>query len=256
MKILKKSKSKNTKMDNMWLDSAGIKHFWIKWRFEFLLKQLKKNNISINKKLKIMDLGCGNGILSNQLESKFNIKIDRIDANEETLLLNKKIKGKLICYNINTRSKKIKNYYDVIFLFDVLEHIKKDVNFLKSALFHLKKKGFLIINVPSVSILFSNYDYAVGHLRRYNFSDFEIIRKKLKVNARSIQYWGTLMLPILIIRKIVLSFYNKKNFKKIIEKGWKTNKFLNCIFKLIMSFEIKFFNNSSIGTSLMVIFKK
>ena len=64
------------------------------------------------------------------------------------------------------------------------------------------------------------------------------------------------MLPILIIRKIILSFYNKKNFKKIIEKGWKTNKFLNCIFKLIMSFELKFFNNSSIGTSLMVIFKK
>ena len=43
-----------------------------------------------------MDLGCGNGILSNQLESKFNIKIDRIDANEETLLLNKKIKGKVV----------------------------------------------------------------------------------------------------------------------------------------------------------------
>ena len=102
-------------MDNMWLDSAGIKHFWMKWRYKFLLKQLKKNNISINKKLKIMDLGCGNGILSNQLESQFNIKIDRVDANEETLLLNKKIKGKLICYNVNTKSKKVKNYYDIIF---------------------------------------------------------------------------------------------------------------------------------------------
>ena len=137
-----------------------------------------------------------------------------------------------------------------------MEHVKKDVNFLKNTLFHLKKKGFLIINVPSVSILFSNYDYAVGHLRRYNSSDFEIIRKKLKVNARSIQYWGTLMLPILLIRKIILSFYNRRDFKKIIEKGWKTNNFLNFIFKLIMSFELKFFNNSPIGTSLMVIFRK
>jgi len=256
MKILKKSKSKNTKMDNMWLDSAGIKHFWMKWRYKFLLKQLKKNNISINNKLKIMDLGCGNGILSNQLESQFNVKIDRVDANEETLLLNKKIKGKLICYNVNTKLKKVKNYYDIIFLFDVLEHIKKDVNFLKNTLFHLKKKGLLIINVPSISVLYSNYDYAVGHLRRYNSSDFEKIRKKLKVNARSIQYWGTLMLPILLIRKIILSFYNRRDFKKIIEKGWKTNNFLNFIFKLIMSFELKFFNNSPIGTSLMVIFRK
>ena len=211
-----------------------------------------------------MDLGCGNGILSNQLESQFNIKIDRVDANEETLLLNKKIKGKLICYNVNTKLKKVKNYYDIIFLFDVLEHIKKDVNFLKNTLFHLKKKGFLIINVPSISVLYSNYDYAVGHLRRYNSSDFEKIRKKLKVNARSIQYWGTLMLPILLIRKIILSFYNKKNFKKIISINLirikiKKNIFsrdLNFIFKLIMSFELKLFNNSSIGTSLMVIFRK
>ena len=147
MKILKKSKSKNTKMDDMWLDSAGIKHFWMKWRYKFLLKQLKKNNISINNKLKIMDLGCGNGILSNQLESQFNIRIDRVDANEETLLLNKKIKGKLICYNVNTKSKKVKNYYDIIFLFDVLEHVKKDVNFLKNTTtFNFDDKNYFSFN--------------------------------------------------------------------------------------------------------------
>ena len=64
------------------------------------------------------------------------------------------------------------------------------------------------------------------------------------------------MLPVLLIRKIMLSFYEKKDFKKIIEKGWKTNRFFNFLFKLIMSVEIKLFNNSLIGTSLMVIFKK
>ena len=256
MKILKKSKSKNTKMDNMWLESAGNNHFWMQWRFKFLLKQLKINNISINKKLKIMDLGCGNGILSNQLENKFNIKIDRVDLNEETLLLNRRVKGKLICYNINNKLKKLKNYYDIIFLFDVLEHVKNDINFLKNTLYHLKKDGLLIINVPSVSILFSNYDYAVGHLKRYDSSDFEIIKKKIKVNFKTITSWGILMLPVLLIRKIMLSFYKKKDFKKIIEKGWKTNKFFNFLFKLIMSVEIKLFNNSLIGTSLMVIFKK
>lgn len=256
MKILKKSKSKNTKMDDMWLESAGNKHFWMQWRFKFLLKQLKINNIYINKKFKIMDLGCGNGILSNQLENKFNIKIDRVDVNKETLLLNRRVKGKLICYNINNKFKKLKNYYDVIFLFDVLEHVKNEINFLKNTLYHLKKDGLLIINVPSVSVLFSNYDRAVGHLRRYDESDFQIIKKKIKVNLKIIDYWGILLLPVLLIRKIILSFYKKEDFKKIIEKGWKTNKFFNFIFKLIMSIEIKFFNNSLTGTSLMVIFKK
>ena len=212
--------------------------------------------MKIDKKFKIMDLGCGNGILSNQLENKFNIKIDRVDVNKETLLLNRRVKGKLICYNINNKFKKLKNYYDVIFLFDVLEHVKNEINFLKNTLYHLKKDGLLIINVPSVSVLFSNYDRAVGHLRRYDESDFQIIKKKIKVNLKIIDYWGILLLPVLLIRKIILSFYKKEDFKKIIEKGWKTNKFFNFIFKLIMSIEIKFFNNSLTGTSLMVIFKK
>ena len=50
-----------------------------------------------------MDLGCGNGILSNQLEDKFSVKIDRVDSNLNTLKLNKKVKGRLICYDISKK---------------------------------------------------------------------------------------------------------------------------------------------------------
>ena len=57
MKILKNSKSLNTKMEQRWLDSAGINHFWMIWRFKFLIFQLKKEKINIKKKMKIMDLG-------------------------------------------------------------------------------------------------------------------------------------------------------------------------------------------------------
>ena len=155
MLILKKSKSLNTKMEQRWLDSAGINHFWMIWRFEFLISQLKENKINITKKLKIMDLGCGNGILSNQLEKKYKIKIDRVDGNEETLKLNKNVNGKLMCYNIKDKKKNLKDNYDIIFIFDVIEHVKNDFNFLKNTLFHLKSNGIIIVNVPSIQKLFS-----------------------------------------------------------------------------------------------------
>ena len=130
-------------MNENWLNSAGLNHFWMIWRFKFLLNQMKKAKIKINRKIKIMDLGCGNGVLSNQLEKEKKIKIDRVDSNFQTLKLNKNVKGKLICYNISKKNYKMKNKYDVIFLFDVLEHVKNDKQFLNNIYFHLKKMGFL-----------------------------------------------------------------------------------------------------------------
>ena len=253
MKILKKSKSLRTKMNQNWLNNAETNHFWILWRFKILLRLIKTNNIILNKKNKIMDLGCGNGILSNQIESQFNIKIDRVDSNFETLKLNRNVKGRLICYDISKRNKKYKNYYDYIFLFDVIEHVKNDKKFIENALFHLKNDGSLIINVPSIQILYSRYDIAVGHLRRYDKKLFYKTIKKTMINKISMNYWGFILLPILFLRKIVLAFYNKKNYNNIVKSGWKTNSIINIFMKSLMNIEIKIFKKQILGSSLMVI---
>lgn len=256
MKILKKSKPLSTKMNQNWLDNAEENHFWILWRFKILLRLMDSNRIILNKKKKIMDLGCGNGILSNQLEDKFNIKIDRVDSNLETLKLNKKVKGRLICYDISTKNEKYRNYYDYIFLFDVIEHVKQDSKFIENALFHLKNKGLLIINVPSLQILYSKYDVAVGHLRRYDKKIFNKVIKKIMINHVSMNYWGFTLLPVLFFRKIFLIFYNKKDHDNIINSGWKTNKVINIFMKFLMSIEIKIFKKQILGSSLIVMLTK
>ena len=256
MQILKKTHSSDTLMNENWLKSAGLNHFWMIWRFKFLLKQLSKIKIKFKKQYKIMDLGCGNGVLSNQIEKNNLLKIDRVDSNYETLKLNKDAKGKLICYNISKKDKRMKNKYDIIFLFDVLEHVSNDNKFINDIYFHLKKNGYLVVNVPSINMLFSKYDYAVGHLRRYNKYNLSKNFDKKYFEICSLEYWGFSLVPILFIRKLISMFYSKKKTNNIVKLGWKTNTLINNIFKIVMNIETLLLNSAPIGSSLMLIVKK
>jgi SAM-dependent methyltransferase len=65
--------------------------------------------------------------------------------------------------------KKLPTKYDLIFLSNVLEHIKDDLEVLaeiKDSL--LNSSGVLVIYVPAFQILYSVIDQKVGHHRRYS----------------------------------------------------------------------------------------
>lgn len=58
--------------------------------------------------------------------------------------------------------------YDTILYIDVIEHIEKDARELAVAKRLLADKGHLIVLVPANQFLFSPFDKAIGHYRRYN----------------------------------------------------------------------------------------
>jgi len=57
--------------------------------------------------------------------------------------------------------------FDAILYIDVLEHIADDSDELRSAAAHLKPRGTLIVLSPAHSWLFTPFDQAIGHHRRY-----------------------------------------------------------------------------------------
>jgi len=58
--------------------------------------------------------------------------------------------------------------FDTIIYIDVLEHIKDDKVELKLAREHLKYGGFLVVLAPAHQWLFTPFDEALGHHRRYS----------------------------------------------------------------------------------------
>jgi SAM-dependent methyltransferase len=58
--------------------------------------------------------------------------------------------------------------FDTIIYIDVLEHIDNDREEMNQAASHLRSGGHLIVLSPAHQRLFSPFDAAIGHCRRYN----------------------------------------------------------------------------------------
>jgi SAM-dependent methyltransferase len=60
------------------------------------------------------------------------------------------------------------SHYDTILYIDVLEHIAEDAAELAKAAAHLAPGGHLVVLAPAHQFLFSAFDAAIGHHRRYD----------------------------------------------------------------------------------------
>lgn len=75
-----------------------------------------------------------------------------------------------------------KEMADTIIYIDVIEHIEDDHAELRLAMKHLRPGGHIIVLVPAYQWLFSPFDDAVGHFRRYTSRSLsKIVPKELKL---------------------------------------------------------------------------
>lgn len=201
-------------MADDWYGIASLDHFWIKRRFEVLCKLADE---PIRQAGALADIGCGHGLLQRQVEDHFQRQVSGFDLNEEALKRSMSRTSDVFCYDIFQRSPEYRRHFDVVFLFDVLEHLEQEDEFLDALLFHLAPKGRLLLNVPALQPLWSKYDEAAGHFRRYSIGALSRVaaRNGLKVTAWS--YWGLPLLPLLILRKWLIA---NKSHDEIIAAGF------------------------------------
>ena len=128
----------------------------------------------------VLEAGAGlgaNTILLNDNSSKSWTLLEP-DESMSRLLKDKIITNQLpqnclvITGNINDVSNSM---YDTIIYIDVLEHIEKDEEELIKASSLLKTGGHIIILSPAFQFLYSPFDQAIGHHRRYTKRKFKNI---------------------------------------------------------------------------------
>lgn len=189
-------------MAEQYFDLATPDHFWCKRRFEALRKLADK---PLRSARKVAEIGCGNGVLQRQLEDAYDLAPAGFDLHEAALRGNISRRGEVYCYDINERVETFKKAFDVILMFDVLEHIEDQDRFLESAKFHLADGGSLIINVPAMQWLYSFYDKVQGHQRRYSIGSLLDVAQRNRFKVTAATYWGGPLIPVLALRKAILA---------------------------------------------------
>ena len=177
------------------LDNFDKATIWRKYIF-FQIKKFIKGNV--------LEVGAGIGSFTNNYKNLPN-KITLSEIDQENLSL---IKKKFKDTNINFTgdlTKNIKSNYDTIMYLNVLEHIEDDTKEINEAFQKLNPGGFLVILVPAHNNLYSEFDKAIGHFRRYEIKYF----RNLKVNNSKL-----IKLNFLDSAGYFLYYINKIFFKK------------------------------------------
>lgn len=122
------------------------------WKFE---NQLAYDHIQATDK--VLDIGCGVGKFLDRAKEKA-AEVCGLELNEKAVEVCKQ-KG-LMVFNemIAEHAAKKEGYYDVVCMFQVLEHIYDIKSFLEDSLKALKKGGKLVIGVPNSEPYFKSYD--------------------------------------------------------------------------------------------------
>ena len=166
-----------------------------KYIYLIIKKYLKDN---------ILEVGAGIGSFTRSYFHNYqNIYLSDLDQNNCSIL-----KEKFNDNDIKIDSKKISeinlNFNTIIYL-NVLEHIKEDKKEIELALSKLNLGGHLIILTPAHQSLYSKFDKAINHLRRYDANFFSSNNYK-NAKIKKLIYLDAL--------GYILYFFNKIFFKE------------------------------------------
>jgi 2-polyprenyl-3-methyl-5-hydroxy-6-metoxy-1,4-benzoquinol methylase len=237
-------------MADEWFEVATLDHFWVRRRFEVFRRLAGSLIPSVRQ---IAEVGCGHGLLQRQIEDAYGREVTGFDLNEFALKQNVSRISKVCCYDIYQRDATFRHQFELIVLFDVLEHIAAEDGFFDALKFLLAPGGKVVVNVPAGQWAYSAYDEVAGHVRRYSIGTLReaALRNKLEVSDWS--YWGLPLTPILALRKLWLA--GNRSRQGIISTGFAPRTpAINAILGFISRCEP--IPQKLLGTSLMAVLEE
>jgi len=177
------------------------KHWWFVTKKEIVLDTI---NIYLRKNgdIKVLDIGCGSGLMLNSLE---NIgQPFGMDMSDEAINFSKEIfKGRVEKGVLPDQIPYEEDFFDLITVLDVIEHVDRDIDSLKAIRSRLVSGGKAVITVPAYMFLWSSFDELNEHKRRYTLSELNSKLVQAGFTVEKISYFNTLLFPAVFVVRML-----------------------------------------------------
>lgn len=234
------------------------RHFWHIGRKEIIYDVLKRNTPHLAE-LRMLEIGCGNGSVLAYLKEN-GVNIEGGDIFIEGLKFCQQRADPVALYQVDILSLPFHNDFDIIGVFDVLEHIEEDEKALAEISQALKPGGTIFITVPAHKLLWSYFDESSNHKRRYSRKEIvtKLERNDFVIKKMSFYmfFLFPLMLSIRMINNTLRRNEAKRNARTSIEL--KTVPLVNRIFLELLRLEkwLLRYLDLPFGASIMVLAEK
>ncbi len=241
-------------------DSMGFEEesFWFQHRNHVILEVLNKVKAVGN----FVDIGGGNGLQAAFLQKNFTDKnVAMIEPGYYGCRIAVK-RGIQYVYNGFFQDFDFKEFNaSAVGLFDVIEHIEKDDEFLKTLAAKLQSGDIILITVPAYNWLWSELDDYGSHFRRYNKKMIFDLGTCSGLKVKYFSYFFSYLVPLtFLIRTIPYKIRGSRSKDEIIateNKHHKPNVLIHKLFSFLGKLEMAIIKKSSckFGASIIVAYE-
>jgi len=183
-------------------DDFEQRHWWFVARREILCDWIERYILPgrCASSTRWLDIGCGTGTLLRAC-TKIGSKIG-IERDEQCIQLARSRGLEILPAGDNWSFSSLEPF-DLITLFDVLEHLNDETAVLDEAHRSLREGGQILVTVPALRSLWSGHDLVNHHFRRYTRKSLLACFDPDQWQIQRVSYYSSLLLPLIwLTRKL------------------------------------------------------